>query len=230
MFVENVRAYFDLLIDEPDVTYITVAQRQAALAIAEENYRQAIIAVEEKAYAIEQDIAFTGTQEYDLGGAVSAVRLLGPSITVAERLFKLHRVGLLDDDGNVKAYLDASNVLDDTTYSRDWGDTIYNLPLYSMLGTVMRLSNPYTGSLRLVYTPASSTNWSRDTVGDNEFIDDFDPFHKIIALLAARDYYTTRDAATHQRLEAQVQIELDRMASYLGAGRFMEMTGVKEKW
>jgi len=72
MFVENVRAYFDLLIDEPDVTYITVAQRQAALAIAEENYRQAIIAVEEKAYAIEQDIAFTGTQEYDLGGAVSA--------------------------------------------------------------------------------------------------------------------------------------------------------------
>ena len=63
MFVEDVRALFDLIIDEPDVTYITVAQRRTALAAAEANYRQFILASEERAYAIEQDITVLGTQE-----------------------------------------------------------------------------------------------------------------------------------------------------------------------
>jgi hypothetical protein len=230
MFVEDVRALFDLIIDEPDVTYITVAQRRTALAAAEANYRQFILASEERAYAIEQDITVLGTQEYDLGGAISAVRLMGPSITTAARLYKLHRVGMVDDAGNVTTYLGGDRDLASTTFSQDFGDTLNNVPSYTMIGTVMRFSNPYTGVLRLVYTPASTTDWTKDAPLDNEFIDDFDPFHKIIALIAARDYYTTRDGATHQRLEAQVSIELDRMASYLGEGRFMEMTGVKETW
>lgn len=232
MYVTDVRALFDVFVDEPDTTFLTVAQRRTALASAYEKFRSQVMACEERAYATEVDIAITGTNEYDLGGATSAVRLLGPTPTVTERLIKLHRVGLLDTQSpaRIRVYLPAARDLSDFAYDEDFGDTAYNVPSYTFINSKLLLSHNITASLRLFYTAASAVDWTLDASGDTEYIDDFERFHNLIALYAARDYYTTRDAMVHQRLQQQIEIEETEMRRELGSGRFVELTGVKESW
>lgn len=232
MYVTDVRALFDVYVDEPDLTFLTETQRRTALAAAYEKFRSQVMACEERAYATTVDISMTDSNEYDLGGATSAVRLLGPTPTVTYRLVKLHRVGLLDTNSpaRLRVFLQPFRDLSGFTYDNYLGDSLYNVPSYTFLSSKLLLSTRTTATLRLFYTAASAVDWTQDASTDTEYIDDFERFHSLIALYAARDYYTTRDALAHQRLQSQIQIEETELRRELGSGRFMELTGVKESW
>ncbi|GAG24030.1 unnamed protein product, partial [marine sediment metagenome] len=119
-------------------------------------------------------------------------------------------------------FFEATRTLD-TVLPRSYITTWQDSPTtYALLNNTLKFSRNVTADIKLWYVPEQNVDWTQDTAGDNEYIDDYNLFQKLIALYAARDYYTTRDAAIHQRLDQQIQIEELRLTGFLGVGRDTE--------
>lgn len=220
MFVEQVRALFDQYVDEPDLTFLSVQQRRDALSRGYDSFRQQVIACTPFAYSRQQDYTLTDTDQLDLSTATPPI--MGSSAAAGVRIQRLRRMALLNTNSNVWQFLEASPTLDGVL-PRDYFDRWENVPTYyAWLGTVIELSRKLNGTLRLYYLPEANIDWTRDAPGDNEFIDDYGQFHKLIAMYAARDYYTVRDGVRAMALSDQIRIEEDRMLGFLGVGRDQE--------
>ena len=110
MYVEEVRALFDQYIDEPDLTFLTVAQRRSALARGYDSFRQMVIDGDHWAYNKTQDYAIASTAEIDLSTAAPA--LLGATATPANKMLRLRRIAILDDQNNIWQFVESVRTLD----------------------------------------------------------------------------------------------------------------------
>jgi len=75
-----------------------------------------------------------------------------------------------------------------------------------------------TDFFRIEYVPASTVDWTKHGVGDNEYIDDLQDQHPLIALLAAQ-YYQIRDGAANPVLQNQLAVKRLDLVNYLTQGR-----------
>lgn len=220
MFVDQVRALFDQYVDEDDLTFLSVTQRRDALSRGYDSFRQQVIAATPWAYNRQQDFTLNDVSQLDLTTSTPAI--MGSSAAAGTRLQRLYRIALLNTNSNVWQFLEASPTLDGVL-PRDYFDRWEDVPTYYVfLGTTLELSRKLNGTLRLYYLPEANVDWTQDTSGDNEFIDDYGQFHKLIAMYAARDYYTVRDGERAAALEAQIYNEEQRLLGFLGVGRDVE--------
>tara|TARA_R100001510_G_scaffold56721_1_gene62878 strand:- start:17 stop:706 length:690 start_codon:yes stop_codon:yes gene_type:complete len=220
VYVEEVRALFDQYIDEPDLTFLTVAQRRNALARGYDSFRQVVIDGDHWAYNKTQDYAIASTAEIDLSTAAPA--LLGATATPANKMLRLRRIAILDDQNNIWQFVENVRTLD-PVLPRAFLDQWQDAPTQcALVNTKLLFSRNLQATVRLYYLPGATVDWTKDTAGDNEFVDDYDQFHKLIAMYAARDYYATRDAEIHQKLQMQIAVEEDRLRGFLGVGRDTE--------
>tara|TARA_R100000654_G_scaffold74750_1_gene109922 strand:- start:62 stop:751 length:690 start_codon:yes stop_codon:yes gene_type:complete len=220
VYVEEVRALFDQYIDEPDLTFLTVAQRRNALARGYDSFRQVVIDGDHWAYNKTQDFAIGSASEIDL--SASAPALLGSAATPANKLLRLRRIAILDDQGSIWQFVESVRTLDPVLPRANLGQWQDMPTQCALVGAKLLFSRKLQATVRLYYLPGATVLWNRDSAGDNEFIDDYDQFHKLIAMYAARDYYATRDAEVHQKLQMQLAVEEDRLRGFLGVGRDTE--------
>lgn len=219
-FVVDVRARFDELVDEPDLTWLTVAQRRSYLHTAYDEFRRYVRKMDPHRYIIEVDIAITGAgaNSFDLALATNSVRLLGnpvvvPSLT-GPRLREIDTIGVVQGN-EVIAVVDEAQRITQVLPSLT---TFLGLPWawfrYRLVGSTLMFDTTIVETLRMYYVGASQVDWDIDdpsAVGYvAEFIDDLDEHHEIIALLGA-ERYLTRDGSkrpeiTNERERLQEQL------------------------
>ncbi len=163
------------------------------LKLAYEDFRKAVTQINSWVYATEVDIDITGL-DYDLASA--AVTILGPAPTNTKmsRLLEVWAV----TGGRVRYPLEAA------LGPREQ----YNNCAYRLQGTVLKFTALVEQKLRLYYLPQSTVDWTKVTAVDDEFIDNFDEYHELIAVYAAIRY-GVRDGGMPRVLELKRQKELE---------------------
>ncbi len=203
MNVTQVYDLFRALIDETDQTFLTDAQAESYLAQGYREFRQSV-------YSIEPDIynthyTFTGTgKTFSLDGS-----LLGPAAT--HRMERFLRLGQINSiAGNViQYYLEAC--ASQEQLNREQGE-------YCLSGRSIVFGSERTDFFRIEYVPASTVDWTKHGAADNEYIDDLQDQHPLIALLAAQ-YYQIRDGAANPVLQNQLATRRLDLINYLTQGR-----------
>lgn len=189
MYVDEVALLFRTLVDEDDVTFLTPAHVATYLKSGYEVMMRAVAENGPQTMEISTLISVTG-RSYDLAGG--AVKLLGANATQRrirrildiweedatgipqQRVLQVPDLRRLLDLGKAGAYLTGTNL---------FFNTEYNAQL-----------------IRLVYLGEPAIDWTKQTAGQNEWIDDFTDFHELIALEAA-SLYSIRDGKKNTKLE-----------------------------
>jgi len=171
-------------------------------------------------YQISADIVFPTVTRYDLALAGNPVRILGKTPTQAS-LERLLTVWVLNTSNNLPmaqlvAFKSQEDLLDNLpSYG---GQVVTNPGGYYFGGTVIELNTLFAGTLRLYYVPKSIVDWTKNASTDNEFIDDFENFHDLIALFAYRKY-AIRDGAPNQPLEMELRDRIMAFKKFMNQGR-----------
>jgi hypothetical protein len=83
--------------------------------------------------------------------------------------------------------------------------------VYCLVRDALFFAGPVSQTVGVFYVPypskpenATGIDWSKTGALDNEYIDDFPQFHKLIALVAAKEYYAVRDGADSSQIMREV--------------------------
>jgi len=208
MFVDEVAALFRLYVDESDDTFLNAANVTTLLKLAANDRIKLIGMYDNTVFREVVDIVLSNVTEYDFALTTNPVRLLGKPVAglTGPRLDRL--IEIVTKQVNVQpfAYCPWTGVksLHELTQG--------NWNTYLFAGT--KLFFPYTqaATITVVYRPMSSVDWSKQTAGDNERIDDLEQTHELIALLAAQRYFIL-DSAKQEPINdaiAKMTADLDR--------------------
>jgi len=200
--VGDVKAYFRLLIDEPDESYVTDAQIEQMLGIAEDEYRNYIARIDPQAIMAVAVLAFVNTDTYYLNGG-NAVILFGPTASLAPAGTRLVRADQLyevtdDPPTNVLRPSRLWTLKPDAAQLRFYEFDAWALDLALGAPRVL-LSRAFTGNLYLRYLGTSTTDW---TAGVDELNYTHDTYHDLIALIAV-EQYEARDGGTVPNVAAR---------------------------
>ena len=206
----ELKALFNEYCDETDETFLTSANVTTYLKIGYREFRNFINQHDPFAYATTADITPGAVSEYDLSAAANAVRLLGSNRT-QYGMSRLLKIGAVDgsDSTKINWYLQgvqSRQALQDNESS------------YFLQGSTVFFSNDLASNLvlRFFYVPMSDLDVTVT------FIDDFEEWHDIIAMMAYK-HYAIRDAADNVVLVNALNARLAQFAEYLQAGRVVEM-------
>jgi len=214
MIVEEVAALFRRYMDEPDQTFVDDAQVVTWLSLAYDDFRASVIGMAPYIYAQEHVATLSNARTLDLSGV-----LFGSAAPASTRLYQLvdiYRVESATDTDNVVARLTPTLNLK-AAYDGTAG--------YALKGAVINFSGQYTGVVRVDYIPEQDVNWTAGVVvGSNEYIDDLNRFHDIIALTAYLQYAVV-DSADNPQLLALLGRRQRQLKEYLEnrAGGIVEM-------
>jgi hypothetical protein len=215
LFVENVADYFRNLIDEPSKTFVDDAIIQSWLAIGADNYYQFITDQNPERFAAQHTATLANAREYDLTGI-----LLGAA--APNRMLQLLRVVRVDASGKINQHFQGCNNIDQLDTQE------FGIVRYTMQNTKLLFSADITGSIRLDYIPVSTVDWTKTASGDSEFIDDLIPFHDLIALYAAMQYFAA-DNQPNPMIERLLVARQKAFANHIARGelvnanRFVQM-------
>lgn len=191
--------------DEADKTFLTDADVKIYLDIGYKQFRRYVNTLMPVAYAEKVDISLANADNYDL--ATGAVKLLGSAAT--SRLHKLISVALLDSKDEVSLFytgVATRDVLLDTI--------VFGGGLYYFENTTIYFATKMTENFRLTYVAEPTVDFSAAAA----FIDDYESFHDLIALLAY-DQYAVRDSATNEQLISLLGRRVVEFQDYLSVGR-----------
>jgi hypothetical protein len=214
MLVEEVSALFLQFCDEQDTTFMTPAQRQFYLKTAYDAFRNEVMGIDAFVYQTTVNIALSDADSYPLGSGATII--LGPNAAAGTRMERLLRIAVLNDGGDRLGFLtrtaDIRSVqpTDDVT----WRYAGY----YQLTNRTLYFDRKFSATLQLMYAPESTVDWTQDQAGDNEYIDDLNQWHDIIARLAVRDYYAVRDGAGNEANERALQDRIGKMRNFLTNG------------
>jgi hypothetical protein len=155
-------------------------------------------------------------KSYDLADTNNAVTVMGPPVVgppshpTNTRLDTLVAVASVDSSDDFAYYLDPAASWTELTQ----GPANY----YLLAGTVLYFSDDRSDTLRLEYVPVSAVDWTRQTAGDNEWMDELVNYHDIIAQLAYL-HYAPMDSARSSEIEVLLQRRLSALNAYLTRGR-----------
>lgn len=199
MTTTEVFSLFQQYADEPDATWLTDADISSYLDRGYDEFRRIVVELDPRTYYASVTVTFAG-QTYELGGATSAVRILGASPTTA-RLEYLLGVHAINSAGTVQ-------------FSYEMVPTRRGLSRSSqsalLAGSELRLSGNRSGDVLIEYVPSSDIDW---TVAAG-FIDDLTMYHDVIALLAYKQY-AIRDGAINGPLYDQMQKRVADLTDYV---------------
>jgi hypothetical protein len=212
---------YKMMVQEPDFTFLSAVQVARLLSQAYDEFRSLVNTYDRNYYATEVTIA-PGATEYDLGGTVNAVRILGPGPT-ADRLSRLVEISDVSTNlpygaliwqgvGSRRALL---NYASGHEYRK-----------YYLQGSVLYF--PTTVDQLLVrYIPVSRLVWVIPAVGSVE-PDDLVEFHDLISLYAARRYYAI-DASTNRQFEAEIKIRERDLINYMAQKRVNDVSEIQRE-
>tara|TARA_R110000824_G_scaffold8808_1_gene40032 strand:+ start:4498 stop:5160 length:663 start_codon:yes stop_codon:yes gene_type:complete len=212
--VEDVAALFRRYMDEPDQTFVDDAQMAVWLSLAYDDFRAVVIDMSPYIYAQEHVATLSSARTLELSGV-----LLGPGAPAATRLYQLV------DIYRVSSATDTNNVLRRLTPTLNLKAAYDGSADYALKSTVVNFWSKYSGVLRLDYIPEQNIDWAGGiVVGSNEYIDDLNRFHDIIALTAYLQYAIV-DSAENPQLLALFSRRQRQLKEYLEnrAGGIVEM-------
>ena len=216
MYVADVYNLFRSYIDEADTTFISDAQAQLALRSAYDTVYEKIAQLSPESVLTRESYTLNAATE--LSFSIALPRIMGKT-TDAPRLLRLFGVYFLDPSAmRIKQIVNGVSSLrelcSNNTGLRGLDDTG---AVYCFIKDALFFAGPITQLLGVFYVPypsqpenATGIDWSKTGPLDNEYIDDFPQFHKLIALIAAKEYYAVRDGADSSQIMREVsQIESD---------------------
>ncbi len=219
MYVADVYNLFRSYIDEADTTFISDAQAQLALRAAYDTVYEKIAQLSPESVLARESYALSAATE--LSFSVSVPRIMGKT-TDKPRLLRLFGVYFLDSATmRIKQILNGVGSLNEL-YSNNTGlrgldDTG---AVYCFVRDALFFAGPITQTVGVFYVPypskpenATGIDWSKTGPADNEYIDDFPQFHKLIALIAAKEYYAVRDGADSAQIMrecAKIEADMER--------------------
>lgn len=216
MVVDEVISLFRMLVDEPDETFLTASDLSVLARVAHDEMRSEIADAQPKLILTRQRFVVSGATFYDLADVANATVLLGPGPLAPVNALRIHTVhGLASVDpasGVPQIYYHGANS-ESQLYCND-----PSVPMYYLEGTVIRFSTAMTGTFEISYVPVSGVDWTRQTAGMNEFVDDFSHFHDLIALRMA-EQYMVRDAEMNGPLQARLSRREDAWNFFVQSGR-----------
>lgn len=181
MLVEEVAAIYRAFVDESRANWHTGVV-STFLKQGYNVFRRRIARQQPFIYATSVDIATSG-YSYDLAVGPPSILGASPTAAAAEKLLELRTI---NSDGSEGAEVSIVE-------NPDHGVRNYRSSAW-LRGTVLNFNYSGSESLRLWYMPVSTVDWTKTVSGDNEFIDDLNQFHELIAVYAA-EYYGVRDGA-----------------------------------
>ena len=220
MNVAEVAALWRFYADEEDNSYVDPNTLQYILGLGYNEFRKVVNTHDSMGYATNAYMTLTSQFEYDLGGSVSATRLLGPTPTQA-KMQRLVSLAKLNSDGTIQQlYSAAANIQELRRVGYGAGDGYMQGvgPYFLLRNTVLEFGIPTTGPFKIVYLPVSTVDWSKQASTDTEFIDNYDEFHDLIALMAMR-HYMVGDTGKNPAWEALLTTRIQEFVEYLAYGR-----------
>ena len=215
MFVEDVALLLREWVNERNTGGpLTVAQLAVYLETGYYKYLSKIRSYNKDWGVSTVDITLTGTNTFDLAAAASAVRIMGnPAGGLTHgRLEKLRRIIPLSASGEEGLYL--IGVTNQEALSlRELEDR----PRYMLRNTTLIFDRNFTSQqFRLVYLAEQSIDWTQQTAGNNEYIDNWNRFHDLIAAYAARSW-AVRDG-TSPDIEAYIASREQDLNAFFSEG------------
>lgn len=219
MYVDQVAALFRQYIDEPDRTFVTDADVATYLSQGYAEFRRTVMEVDNNRYVHRVTVPFGAGLTYDLADVANAVVIMGAGPLTDPRLERALQLWTQDAAGNrLWQYMPVGNIEDLEQGQAGYAGLMsLSVSRYMLDGTVLRISANPNQSIILRYVPASTVDWTRQTSGDNEWIDDLEPFHDLIALKAYAQY-AIRDAAESPEVMRQVMERDGALRSFLYQG------------
>lgn len=210
MYVTDVYNLFRSYIDESDTTFISDAQAQLALRAAYDTVREKIAQL--SPFSILERQSYVLSNATSLSFSINVPRILGKTVD-APRLLRLVGVYFLNPSTmEITQELYGVGTLEEL-YSGGIGATglMRGQAMYCFINDALFFAGPVTQTVGVFYVPypskpenATGIDWSKTASGDTEFIDNFPQFHKLIALIAAKEYYAIRDGADNPQLLREV--------------------------
>lgn len=231
MFVEDVAALLRLYMDESDQTFVTPANVAEQLRMGYDDFRRFAHQIDPRVFVATANLTLTNVDSYDLSLAANPVRLLGPSPTQAPMVRMLELWSIDPASGlprvqwvGVRSYSELAPI------PVGWmalgvGGSRLN---YCLEDSVLRFGRTLTDTLQVRYVPypsrprfAAGIDWTRQTVGNNEFIDNLDSFHPLVACYAYR-HYAIRNWKNNTQLQEQTAALEQQFRQYLMMGRNLD--------
>lgn len=217
MYVDQVVAMFKALVDEPDETFEDAADI-AVLAETAHNELRSIIADSPSVKMIltRQNFTVAGARFYDFADVANATVLLGagPLAPVgAQRIHVIKEIAELD--ANLRPTVHYRGVTDETQL---WRLDVGYAPAYFFEGTQIHFGTDVNATFRMKYVPVLDIDWTRQTSGDDEFIDDFYHYHDLIALKMA-EQYMIRDGEINAPLQRRIDSRMLAFDFFTQSGR-----------
>ncbi len=211
----NVGEVYDLfrsLVDEPDETFLSVADTQTYLHAGHLEYRSFITDINPEIFSSRIWVVPT-SREVELAGTIfSSSAAAAPAADQAERLI---RVGLVDSQAGDSLSYYLTPCQTPVGVENAEGD-------YCLVGTKLIFVGSLSGStLRIEYVRVPSLTKTQWVTASAAFIDNLPNYHPLIALYAAR-YYAIRDGATNQALLAQLNTKENELKQFLATGRLTD--------
>lgn len=235
MFVEDIASRFRQYADEPDQTWVTPTDVANYCRNAYDQFRRIVVERDPYMHAVRRTADLTNVFEYDLASAGNPLIIMGPTPNnqPLQRLLGLECIEV-DTVGTLRFRMRPVHSLEELDQYRVPGNLLIATgrePVYFLQGSSILFSFQFTGRLRVTYVGypsrprfATGIDWTRQSVGDNEFIDDLDEFHDLIALLACQEY-AIRDHQTSEELQRQIAVRKHELDAFLGHGRDVEASG-----
>lgn len=225
MWVRQIRALFDEFCDEDDVTFLTESQRRTYLERGYLEFRRLAANADPMLFAIYVDITVTDVDQYDLADNANAVRILGNPAggLTGPRARRLWKLAGLDTSGQLLWWAQQSTVIEEVTPGYfPWNDGAGWAPfVWSAVGTKLLFDSKVTGTLRLWYDPYPTVDWTKDAVSDDEFVDDLDEFHDLIAALGYR-LYLARTTIPQEGIERFISRRYNDMQDFISRSRMTD--------
>lgn len=204
MNVTEVKDLFLSYVDETDEGGPApnwTAMRRNLLEQGYFDFVQFVSEIDDFIYRQEVDVSLVNVDNYNLASPASAVRIMGNPAggLTHQRLWRLINVTTLDGNNKPCQVIPSTRRLDAVApfgspsfqMLQPWLDVQFILK-----GSILQFNIDLNQTLRLFYVPSPAydaglgvgVDWTQDGPADNTFIDDFEQFHDIIALFAARRY------------------------------------------
>ena len=206
MLTNELAQYFRSIADEPDTTFLTDADVALYLKLGYDEFRQFVTEVAPKTYVNAEIITLTDTDIYDLTQGnvdptgANTPSLLGPNpnrnAQVLPRMVRLLHIDVVNSSDDIRYRMSLVNS----------NDELRALGAAALLKSdKLIFSGTHTNTLiKVYYVPIQSIGlapgvynptWTT-AINAATFIDDFDAYHDLIALMAY-DHYAIRDAAAN---------------------------------
>jgi hypothetical protein len=223
MLVDQVASLFRKYTDESDTTFLTDADVAEYLYLGYSDFRQFIENIDY--YAYKKTATYTGlaSQRLDLANAGAiGPNIMGASPTVADEKVKVILRLYANSDGIAP---DDINWFLTPVQNRE---ALYSVPndyltKYCLEGTDLFFSNIPGNStgFNIDYQPITPTTLFTQTnivPGTNIYIDEFEAFHDLIALMAY-DHYAIRDVADNPMVTRRMLMRKQQLNDFMTRGR-----------